>query len=582
MSDAAAKSKPALTLLHRRPLLALFFFCFVAWLPGLFTLPPLDRDESRFAQASKQMLETDNFVDIRFGIEPRYKKPVGIYWLQAASAEMLGAVTGDPGHKAIWIYRIPSLLGAFAAVAGVYRCLTAFAGVEEAFLAALLLGMTLLLSSEAKIAKTDAALLASVVAAQAVLMRVYLSARDPARAPPSRLLVLGGWAAFAIGILIKGPVIAGVCAVTVIALLVWDRWKPVEGQASWWRWLGRTNPVSGVALTLLMVLPWLIAIWIQSHGQFYQQSLGHDFAAKLEGGQETHGAPPGYYLLLTSLTFWPATLFLLPAIGAAILRRGEPAMRFLFAWAGGWWILCEIVPTKLPHYILPAYPALAMLAALWALAPRGENEPGWQRWLVKLAPVQFLLGILLLAAAPIIALHLYGDGSLWWVTALAVLFALFGIAAAILLLRGGILKAVAAALACVLILYPTLTLGVAPRLARIWVSPRLAALVAKDSRPGDPPPVLAGYEEPSLVFLLGTRTLLSNGAGAADSGADLGGLALIEDAQRSAFLARLAEREADADPVDELTGFDYSRGKKVHITLYRVTQIHAVIAPPDQ
>src|SRR5665213_3040485 len=104
MSDAAAKPKTALTLLHRRPLLALFFFCFVAWLPGLFTLPPLDRDESRFAQASKQMLETGNFVDIRFGIEPRYKKPVGIYWLQAASAEVLGAVNGDPAHKAIWIY----------------------------------------------------------------------------------------------------------------------------------------------------------------------------------------------------------------------------------------------------------------------------------------------------------------------------------------------------------------------------------------------------------------------------------------------------------------------------------------------
>jgi 4-amino-4-deoxy-L-arabinose transferase-like glycosyltransferase len=380
MSDAATKSKPVITLLHRRPLLALFFFCFVAWLPGLFTLPPLDRDESRFAQASKQMLETDNFVDIRFGIEPRYKKPVGIYWLQAASAEVLGAVTGDPQHKAIWIYRVPSLLGAFAAVAFLYWCMEGFAGAEAGFLGALLLGMTLLLSSEAKIAKTDAVLLGSVVAAQAVLMRVYLSAQDPARAPPSRLLVLGGWAAFAIGILIKGPVIAGVCAMTVIALLVWDRWKPVEGQTDWWRWLGRTNPVSGLALTLLLTLPWFIAIWLQSHGQFYQQSLGHDFGAKLAGGQETHGAPPGYYLLLTTLTFWPATLFLAPGIGAAITRRSEPAMRFLMAWAGGWWLLCEIVPTKLPHYILPAYPALALMAALWALAPREENEAGWRRW----------------------------------------------------------------------------------------------------------------------------------------------------------------------------------------------------------
>ena len=64
--------------------------CALLWLHGLFSLPPLDRDESRFAQSSKQMLETGNFIDIRFGFVPRYKKPVGIYWLQAASTAVAG------------------------------------------------------------------------------------------------------------------------------------------------------------------------------------------------------------------------------------------------------------------------------------------------------------------------------------------------------------------------------------------------------------------------------------------------------------------------------------------------------------
>jgi 4-amino-4-deoxy-L-arabinose transferase-like glycosyltransferase len=582
MKDAAEKPSRAIALLRRRPLLVLFFFCFVVWLPGLFTLPPLDRDESRFAQASKQMLETGNFVDIRFDAQPRYKKPIGIYWLQAASAEVFGAVTGDPEHKAIWIYRVPSLLGAFAAVAFLYWCMAGFAGAEAGFLAALLLGLTLLLSSEAKIAKTDAVLLASVMATQAVLMRVYLAARDPARAPPSRLLILGGWAAFAAGILIKGPVIVGVLAATVIALLVWDRWKPVDAQADWWRWLGRTRPVSGVVLVLVLVLPWFILIGIQSHGLFYQLSLGHDFAAKLAGGQETHGAPPGYYLLLTTLTFWPATLFLLPAIGAAWTRRAEPAIRFLMAWAGGWWLICEIVPTKLPHYILPAYPALAMLAALWVLAPRETDMPLWRRVLFYLAPVQFLLAVAAFTALPIVVPNLYGTGTTGLLIAAAALFALLGIAAAILLLRGANQKALACAMGSVLILYPVLTRGVAPRLEQLWVSPRLAALVTKDSRPGDPPPVLAGYEEPSLVFLLGTHTRLANGYGAAQSGADQGGLALVADSQRPAFMARLAELEADATPVDQLSGFDYSRGKRVHITVYRVTQLHRSAAMPQE
>ena len=425
MSDAAAKPKPAITLLHRRPLgwrCRFFLLLCRLWLPGLFSLPPLDRDESRFAQASKQMLETGNFVDIRFGIEPRYKKPVGIYWLQAATTEVAGRADRRSAASPHLDLPCASLLGglrggrlasigAAALLQGPRRLPgRAAAGHDPAA------------DGRGKIATTDAVLLASVVATQACCCASICAARDSARPPPSRLLVLAGWAAFAIGILIKGPVIAGVAAATVIVLLAWDRWKPVEGQANWWRWLGRTNPISGVALTLLMVLPWLIAIWMQSHGAFYQQSLGHDFAAKLVGGQETHGAPPGYYLLLTGLTFWPAILFLLPAIGAAILRRGEPAMRFLLAWAGGWWLLCEIVPTKLPHYMLPAYPALAMLAALWALSPRGESEPGWQRWLVKLAPFQFLLGILVLAALPVAAPHFYGAGSLWWLTALSAPF----------------------------------------------------------------------------------------------------------------------------------------------------------------
>src|SRR3954468_11571450 len=87
-----------------RPLAVLLLICTAAWLPGFFTLPPLDRDESRFAQATKQMLETQDFVDIRLGDAARYEKPIGIYWLQAASTAILDG--GSRDH--IWTYRVPS------------------------------------------------------------------------------------------------------------------------------------------------------------------------------------------------------------------------------------------------------------------------------------------------------------------------------------------------------------------------------------------------------------------------------------------------------------------------------------------
>ena len=75
--------------------LALALLGLVLLAPGIGHLPLTDRDEARFVQASRQMLETGNLVDIRFQDEPRYNKPVGIYWLQATSAAASRLATGD-------------------------------------------------------------------------------------------------------------------------------------------------------------------------------------------------------------------------------------------------------------------------------------------------------------------------------------------------------------------------------------------------------------------------------------------------------------------------------------------------------
>src|SRR6516165_2143252 len=91
----------------RRPFAILSLLGLLLWLPGVLSLPALDRDESRFAQSSRQMVESGNWVDIRFGQVPRYKKPVGIYLLQAGATEIAGLVTGSDGR--IWTYRVPSL-----------------------------------------------------------------------------------------------------------------------------------------------------------------------------------------------------------------------------------------------------------------------------------------------------------------------------------------------------------------------------------------------------------------------------------------------------------------------------------------
>ena len=124
--------------LQRRPRLALVLLCLALWLPGFFTLPATDRDESRFAQATKQMVDSGDYVRIRVGEEERNKKPAGIHWLQAASVHVLEATR--LGHRdQIWAYRVPSLLGALLAVLATFHWGRALVGRRAALLGAAML-----------------------------------------------------------------------------------------------------------------------------------------------------------------------------------------------------------------------------------------------------------------------------------------------------------------------------------------------------------------------------------------------------------------------------------------------------------
>ena len=543
---------------HAFALLALLGL--LLWLPGVLSLPALDRDESRFAQSSRQMLESGNWVDIRFGQVPRYKKPVGIYWLQAGATKLAGLVTGHDDR--IWTYRLPSLFGGLAAAWLTVWCAQALTGAEAALVAGLLMLGSVLLTAEATIATTDAVLLACAIGMQGVLLRLYRAARDNTAPEPSSRTIMWGWAAAAAGILIKFPVVPGVAIATMIGLVAWDRK---------WDWLGRLRPRQGLVLTLLLVSPWLIAIAIQSQGAFFQQSLGNDFAAKIAGGQESHGGWPGYYLLLSAACFWPSILFVLPGVTQGVMRRAEPAVRFLLVWAGSWWLVVELVPTKLPHYVLPAYPPLAILAAMFLLDPRSVKWLTQARWI---AIFQFAAGAAVFAAAILLAPHYFGGDESWTVPAAAGLGVILALAALVLMILRKPLIALLPALAAMFVFVPTLTVLVAPGLEQLWISERLKTLVAAATKPGDPSPAIAGYQEPSLVFALGADVVLSDGAGAADAGARSGGLALIEDSEKGAFLARLAELQADAMPVADLSGFNYSRGREQHVTIYRVAQLY--------
>jgi 4-amino-4-deoxy-L-arabinose transferase-like glycosyltransferase len=542
---------------HRRAALALVVVCLCAFLPGFFTIPPVDRDEARFAQATKQMIESGDYVDIRFQDESRYKKPVGIYWLQAAFVKLGEAVGVPRAQTRIWLYRLPSLIGATGAVLATYWAALAFVSRRAALLAGLMLASCLLLGVEARLAKTDATLLLACVAAMGALGRAYLGGQDPARADPHPWgLAALFWTALAAGILLKGPLILMFVGLTAVMLVT-------LGRSFAWVW--RLKPLPGIAWMLLLVLPWFVAIVAKSGDSFFAQSLGQDLFAKIGSAQESHGAPPGTYLLLFWVTFLPGAM-LAPLAAPAVWRaRGEPGARFLLAWIVPAWIVLEIVVTKLPHYVLPLYPAIAILIA-------GAVDNGVltrQRWLARAPAWWFILSVVG-AVVTIVINVLVGQQAgvmAWPFLVAAIILALF--AWWLLEVDGAetaLLRAVAAT-----ILFAWALFGMTlPSIPRLFPAQELSKYVRFTAGCDDPQVATAGYHEDSLVFLTGTGLRHTTGIGAAEFLKEGGcRFAFVESRQERSFAQRAEALGVRYNRAFRVDGINISGGRPIAVTVFR-------------
>ena len=539
---------------HRRASAALLLVSLLLFLPGFFQIPPVDRDEAYFAQATKQMIETGDYVDIRYQDDVRYRKPVGIYWLQAAAVNAAEALGVPKARTAIWLYRIPSLIGAVGAVLTTYWCALAFVSRRGAMLAALMMAASTLLGAEARLAKTDAVLLFTIVAAMGVLARAYLAPRTPGGAKLGWGPLAIFWTALAVGILIKGPVNLMVVGLTAATLSILDRSA---------RWMLALRPLPGFGWFILIVLPWFIAIYARVGNAFLANAVGHDMLGKIANGQETHGAPPGLYFLLFFATFYPASILAGLAAPAVWTVRREPAARFLLAWLIPSWIVFELIVTKLPHYVLPLYPAIAIL-----IAGAVESKVLSRRvWLVRGAVWWFIAPILMSIAAVTGAVIVDHDLALlaWPFLAGAIVCGLF---AWQLYEDDGaersFMRATAATVLTALGIYAV----VVPSLAPAFPSVALAD-VLRDSNCAHPVAASAGYEEPSLVFLAGTDTHLTDASGAADflrQGACR--FAFVDARQEHAFALRAEAIGLRYDRGPRIEAFNISNGKPITIAVF--------------
>ena len=492
------------------------------YLAGNASVALWDRDEPRYAQASRQMLESGNWVVPRLMDEDRPVKPVFIYWCQATAMRLFG----DTAFAA----RLPSVVAMLLTLALLAVTLYRWIGPARALWTVFIFATSGLVIAAAKMSITDAVLLLFVTIAQLCLFQILRG-----RGTWAVVAVLG----IAVGLagLTKGPVVLGVMVTTVLALgaLNWfDRKRlpravarlslpaaldprtpppysarhseaasgeppPDDGRANLPRLLGKW--LLAIVLAGAVLAPWLTAIERQRPG-YTLRTIQSEIVDRSRKPMEGHKGPPGYYLLTVWGTFFPWSLLLLTGLTVGWRHRRVPAVRFALAATIGPWVMFEVVQTKLPHYLLPVFPFLAFLTAdaVVRCARRQHDDLAHPRFVVMTAV--WAVVVVGLGLAP------WAAGAVFPMSPAVVnvltVFSALALAYAVVVFRHVRARRVYAAatalgvgmIAVIAVLYA----GYFPRADYLRLSPRIAEVLRREgaTEPGEVKSF--GYKEPSLVF----------------------------------------------------------------------------------
>ncbi len=555
---------------HRRlGLWILVIFASLLILIGHATINVIDRDEARFAQASKQMVETADIITVKFQDELRAKKPIGIYWLQSASAALFGS-------EDISSYRLPSLVGYIVSLVLCYlfvRNLWPDSRHLQQLVSSSLLASCFIILAEAHIAKTDSLLLSLIMTQQFSLWLFYKNRHLDKHLNKHLLNNRSGrvwfWVSMAFAILVKGPIAPFLALTTLLGLVIIEREL---------RWIRELRFVSGLLIIGIICLPWFLAVSIATDGSFLAQAVTKDLLPKLASGQESHGAPPGTYVLTILLLMFPVSIFLgsFSRTNAQFWR--SDATKFCFVWFVGYWFVIELIPTKLPHYILPILPALIMLIGRAVFLPVSLLK--WRRITeVIIFVISALSGVLLLSAGLWGAAKLGAEnGGFAFAFVLFALLLIFGIFAfgfkwirddSTQIIKRGQVVLVASILGiafnCVLFS------GIIGNLKSIHIASlieqELEALAIDANIIA-----LAGYHEPSAVFTLGEEILLLSANEAALLLAEAPEATIIVESRHlKQFQTAALKLDIPTHQLSKVDGFNISKGQFVE--LYFISSI---------
>lgn len=466
----------------------------VAWtlallVPGTATLPLIDRDEPRFATATREMIERHDWIVPTFNGNYRFDKPALTYWVMRAGYAIFGI--GEFGA------RVHAIVATLVLVLATWWTGRRWFGDAVGLLAAGMLASCLQVFIHGRLALADMPMIACVVVACVALYEALKStAPKPTRTAAWWLL----YGALGVGFLAKGPI---VFAVPVLALLVFRfvLWrKPI----AW----SRLQIVPGLLVSLLIMGSWGIPALVATHGLFWQKGMGEHVIQRGYDTFNSRGYSPLFYLGTAPMSLFPwfALVGFLPW---AVKRAWDERTAWLVCWAVAPYVIFTAYATQLPHYVLPAFPALALLTAQALVAdrktwPKSATRIAWG--FVGVTGMIFLVALVAVRLASLPA-------------EMEPLRAAF---TGVFLVTLGLLLSVIAALKRWVLLVPgtvTLVVGGATLMGGALRQTSLTATSRAwvDGLPTETRCVGAGFSEPSLVFYTARRwTFVSDGAELAD------------------------------------------------------------------
>jgi 4-amino-4-deoxy-L-arabinose transferase-like glycosyltransferase len=504
-----------------------------------------DRDEPRYAVCVREMRESGDWIHPTFNGEPRYHKPVLIYWL-------MGLATGLAGDNPFGARLVSGVAGA-GTVIGVWWLGRQMLGPRGGWLSALIFATAPIVVAESKMATTDATLALWVFGAHVCLW--VLSRR------PSTAAATAFWMLLGLATLTKGPIGPVLIAASVLAARCCG-WRPPPQSRLHWR--------PGLAGFLALTAPWFITVTIASRGEFLSFAVGDQIVGRLASDVESHGGFPGYYPTVSLLVFYPWSALLPAAIlGACLRRKSNQDLSFLLGWAMGPLILLECFPTRLIHYYLPAFPACALLVG-WLIASIVSEGVNIRRWILGRLAVALVVGIgLALAAVLVAGVPIVPPGLRWPMIVIIVILILGTLAGTQQLQEGasarGVVSLAVTWSMILLIFCGWLVPEAEPLRTARAVGERLGALSAQLGLK----PVLLEYQEPGVIYALGHRVAKTRNRAGFFAHLE-GGQSVLTVALPSEIEVLRSKFGVEVTPVDQVEGLDLTKGR------YRLLQFAVV------